>query len=94
MASTVAYKAEQELTEHEEVNLYKVEYAPAEDEYEEAFVYHFSWIGHDKELERVAKEENCTIEEIEDIVNIGGTMSMHETLRSYIHLGENDEIDM
>lgn len=85
------YKAEQELTDNEEVDLSEVT-IHEDEEYGNWYEYIFNWVGYDKELERASKEMGCTVEQAEDIVEMGGHEMMNEILREYIPLGENDEI--
>ena len=87
------YRAEQELTGNEEVDLSKVaihEYGENDTGYE----YIFNWVGYNKELERAAKEMECTVEQAEDIVAMGGHEMMSEILVELIPLGEFDEINI
>lgn len=76
------YKAEQELEDHEEVELEEI------DIYEHEI--HFAWLGYDKECQRVADEFGYdTPKQAEEIVDRGGHENMTYVLDAYMSIINN-----
>ena len=90
------YKAEQELTGNEAVNLVEVYYSPAYDEFDQHFEYYFEWVGYGEEVERVSSDLDSPEESVEEIVEMGGNEMMVEIISNFIDIrrsdGLNDEI--